>query len=238
MIKKRWFGAVILALLIIIIWNYPSTYVIGINGKIFEKKIPLYAKACGFLYRNRMYKEIVDEIIATEKDDQKKVLAILRWIHENVRYRTPEGLKAVDDHPLNILIRQYGEKDQIEDIFTILCSYAGMKAGRKKCYNHEGNKCMILSFVYAGGRWLIFDAAENKYFFNKDGNIGSIEDYYNGNLIISDEDRATYAEFLDDSKNMDPESFIRIEEQMPFKRIQAQVKKGLIKKTPHKKPIF
>lgn len=236
MLKKRWPAVAVSTILLVAAWNYPLTYRVGVNGKISEKKIPLYAKASGFIYRDWMYKDIVRGIVGEEERDLEKVLAIFRWVNENVRYGVPAGLKSVDDHPLNIIIRQYGGKDQMEDIFTLLCSYAGLKADRKKCYNSSRNESMILSFVYVDGRRLIFDAARNKYFFNRSGGIGSVEDYYNGDLVMSDEEAAAYKEFLADSRDMDPRSYIRIEEQMPFRRIQAEIKKFFIDKKPRVEP--
>lgn len=229
MFRKRWIIAVSGIFLFTAVWNYPSTYRIAINGSIFEKRTPLYAKACGFLYRDWMYKDIVREAIKGQTNEVKKALAVFDWIEKNVRSGIPEGFMAVDDHPLNIIIRQYGTKGQIEDIFTILCSYAGMKAGVKKCYNHAGNKHIPLSFVLADGRWLIFDAARHKYFLNRNRDVGSVEDHYNGDLIMTEEERTYYQEFLDDSRGMNANSFIRTEGQMPLKRIPVQINKFLQK---------
>jgi len=228
--KKRLAWTSALIAILIFIFGYPLTYRIGIDGELFEKKIPLYAKACGFLYRDWAYREIVHNIIGWERNDTKKALLILRWVNDNIMYGIPQGLKVMDDHPLNIIIRQYGAKDQIEDIFTILCSYAGIKAGMYKCYNKEKSRHMILSFVNASGRWLIFDAARNKYFRNKKSGVGSVEDYYNGDLILSDNEKATYEEFLDGLKYIDFSSSTRPEEQNPFTRLPAELKKMFIKK--------
>lgn len=224
--------------LIIIIWNYPLTYRIAVNGKILEKDIPLYAKACGFLYRDWSYREIVRRITRGHKDDLAKVLAIFHWTGDNVRTGIPAGLKMVDDHPLNIIIRGYGGKGQVEDIFTILCSYAGVKAAVKKCYNHSRAKHIALSFVYIGDRWLIFDASSRKYFLNKSGNVAGVEDHFRGNIVMTEKEREDYAEFLDDSGTIKPESIIRVEEQMPSRRIQAQIRRLFIKKSASTEPAF
>jgi len=228
--KRRAAAYVVFLLLVAVIWNLPVSYRIGVDGEIFNKTIPLYAKACGFLYRDRMYKDIVREIVRGEKDETKKTLSIFRWVVDNVHSGIPDGLKLVDDHPLNIIIRQYGSGGQLEDIFTILCGYAGMKAGMKKCYNNAHSSYIVLSFVRVNSRWLIFDVSGNKYFFNRSGEIGSVEDYYGGELVMSDAQRAKYSEFLDDSKGIGLKSFLRVEEQMPFKRTQAGIKRLFIKK--------
>lgn len=216
---------ILTAVCVVLVLNIPMTTRYGVNGVLFTRKIPLYAKACGFFYRDWMYRDIVNDIVRGKKDGSAKAVAILDWTNKNITCEIPPGIKVVDDHPLNIIIRQYGAKDQIEDIFTILCSYAGMKAGRVKCHNPDRTRYVILSLVKADGEWLIFDAANNKYFFNKKGGVGSVEDYLKGDLALSDKDEALYGQFLKDLKNKDFLLFTRAEEQMPLRRFPAQFKK-------------
>lgn len=225
MSKKRILLITALAVIVAVtVWNYPVTYHIGADGRVYEKKISLYAKACGFLYRDWAYKDLVREIIGKEEDEAKKALAILNWTDKNIMRGIPPGLKALDDHPLNIIIRQYGAADQVEDIFTILCSYAGMEAGWNKCYNVTRTKNVILSFVKVSGRWLIFDASRNKYFMNIDGKIASVDDCASGNVLMSNEDAEVYGEFLGNIKDAYKEYSIRPDEQKPLKRIVFELK--------------
>jgi len=225
MSRKRLYWVVGLVLFIGIAWNYPVTYRIGVNSVVYTKNIPLYAKICGYLYRDWMYKDIVNTILADRKeDDEKKVLDILKWTNENVMLMIPKGLRVVDDHPLNIIIRQYGANDQVEDVFTLLCAYAGFKAGMEKCSNSDRTKRIVLSFVNVNGRWLIFNASKGKYFLNREGAIGSVADYLKGGLVLSGDDNAYYTDYMGDLKNMDF-SFTRADEQMPLRRIPIEVKK-------------
>lgn len=225
MSKKRILLITALAVIVAVTaWNYPMTYHIGVNGKIYEKKVPFYAKACGFLYRDWAYKDLVREIIGREMDETKKALAILDWADKNIMRGIPSGLKTLDDHPLNIIIRQYGAADQVEDIFTILCSYAGMEAGWNKCYNADRSKYVILSFVKVNDRWLIFDASRNKYFMNAEGKIASVDDCAGGNIVMSNEDAALYGEFLNNIKDTYSEYSIRPDEQKPLKRVIFELK--------------
>jgi hypothetical protein len=229
--KKRLILTAVLLYAAVIIWNYPLTYRMGINGGQFVKTIPLYAKACGFLYRDWAYKDIVRNITGPGRmDDREKAVAILGWTSENVKAGIPAGLKSVDDHPLNIIIRQYGAGDQIEDVFTILCSYAGMRAGMTKCFNKGRTSLMIFSLVNINGRWIIFHAGRKKYFLNKNGALASVQDYLNGDIVLSDEDRAAYGPFLDGLKNAELLSLTRADEQMPFRRIPAEIRKSLGRK--------
>lgn len=232
--KKRLVSTVVIVFIFIGVWNYPLKYRVGINGEVFERKIPLYAKVNGYLYRDWAYKNIVDDIIGKKKDPVEKVLAILRWVNRHVMHGIPSGLDVVDDHPLNIIIRQYGANDQVEDVFTILCSYAGMEAGMHQCYNSNRTRRTVLSLVRVDDRWLIFDAAKNKYFLNKEGKIGSIDDYFRGNLILSNEEGMQYKEFLYDLKNVDPSSSTRAKEQMPAKRLMILLERAF---RPEKRPV-
>lgn len=214
-------------IMFVAVWNWPVKYRVGVDGVLFEKRIPLYAKACGYLYRDWMYKDIVNGIVKGKEGDDAKVLAILHWTRENVKNSVPRGLKVMDDHPLNIVIRQYGCDDQLNDIFTILCSYAGFRAGMKKCYSADGTRCIIFSLVRIDGEWLIFEAAKGKYFLNKKGSMASIKDYTEGDLVLTSKDAALYKEFLDDLKKADLSTMTRADEQMPLRRIPAQLKKAI-----------
>ncbi len=207
--------------------NIPLTTRYGINGALYTKSIPLYAKAGAFFYRDWMYKDIVRDIVGEKKDDVEKALAILTWVNKNIRYGVPQGCKSIDDHPLNIIIRQYGEKDQIEDVFTILCSYARMEAFRKKCYSPDTKQHTILSLVKADGRWLVFDATRGKYFLNKDGHVASIDDYLKNRVVLPEEDSVYYGDIFKGLVNIDLAHSPRAEEQMPIKRVAIQLKKIL-----------
>jgi hypothetical protein len=236
--SKTWLWSALAIICGALVLSYPATYRVGVDGKLYTKKIPLYAKTAGFLYRDWMYRDIAAEAAGREKDDLGKALALLRWTNSNISLGAPPGLKIVDDHPLNIIIRQFGADDQIEDVFTILCAYCGMRAGRQKCRNRDKTDCIILSFVNIGGEWKIFKAAKNRYFPNRDGGVGSVEDYLKGGLVVTDEieraDGIRYGDYLENLRGLDFSRFTRAEEQMPLLRPAAQLKKFFGSR--HKKP--
>lgn len=224
LLKKILLYVVILTALIVVC-VFPLNVRYGIDGVVYTKKIPLYAKLGGYLYRDWMYRDIVNDITRDIKDDTARALAIMEWTNKNIKNGIPEGLKSLDDHPLNIIIRQYGGGDQIEDVFTILCSYAGMKSGMAKCFNHDKSQARIFSLVNIDGRWLIFEAGKSRYFYNKDGGIASVDDYIAGRMVLSSGDAASYKEFLDSLKDVDCSSFTRPDEQMPVRRLPAVIKR-------------
>jgi hypothetical protein len=184
------------------ICNYPVTYTVNVGGKQVEKRMPLYVKAGGFYYRNWMYKDLVREIVGREDDAANKVLAILSWTNKNITVGTPKGAREAVDYPLDVITRRYGTEEQIEDVFTTLCSYAGLSAGYDTCYNSDRSKGIILSFVKIDGRWLMFDASIGKHFVNKQGKVASVSDSINGNIALSDKEAAVYKEYLDSIKNI------------------------------------
>lgn len=155
------FAGVILFLAIL---NYPVEYSYGEDYHVVRSRIPLYAKTAGFFYRDWKYADIARKITAGRNSDDEKLTALFQWVHVNISSEIPEGLKIVDDHPLNIIIRGYGTDDQLADIFTILCCYAGFEAGYKKIWDTGKKKRIQVSFVKIAGNSFLFDVAGNYIF--------------------------------------------------------------------------
>ena len=145
----------------------------GINYQVHEIKLPLYLKALDFIDRHYNYKNLVSNLLVGTKDDSAKAIKILEYINANVQ-KNPKELPVIDDHPLNILIRGYGVQDQFEDIFTILCTYAGMEAFFEIFKDHPGEPYYI-SFVKIKGRWCPFSAFGGIY-LTKNGAVASVDD--------------------------------------------------------------
>lgn len=219
-------AAIILwAALAVALWWYPARYRIGTDGVVRERPIPLYAKACGYLYRDWAYRDIVREAVSGAPDDGRKAARVLSWTVTHVQRGVPPGLAVVDDHPLNIVIRGYGTDDQLQDVFTILCSYAGLPAGMEKCYSADRSRHIVLSFVKVDGRWLVFDAARNRTFRNMKGAAADTADCAAGAVALSGADAETYGPYLRSAGAVDPASLTRADEQMPTRRLQAEARK-------------
>ena len=133
----------------------------GIDCHVREIQIPLYLKALDYLDRHYDYIELVGVITNGAKDKDEKVLKILDWVHANIRH-TPPGFPVVDDHPLNIIIRGYGVRDQYEDIFTVLCYYTGARAFYASIKNSKGQRFQI-SFVKLHRGWSPISAYSGIY---------------------------------------------------------------------------
>src|SRR5437660_8376164 len=104
------------------ILTLPLTTRQGVNYRVTAYRIPAYVKTIDFLQRHYQYQLLVSRICGGKTSDLDCVLAIFDWTHTTVR-PTPAGWPIVDDHPLNIFIRGYGQADQMADLFTTLSVY-------------------------------------------------------------------------------------------------------------------
>ena len=94
---------------------------IGINYEIYEYKIPVYVKLFDFMQRHFNYKYIVYDINKDYKDDKNKVINLSKWIFKNIKkFTSSDNIDIVDHHPLTILERRLGKKDQFSDILSVL----------------------------------------------------------------------------------------------------------------------
>lgn len=244
------FATIVSAFLILILF-IPLTYKIGIDGVLFIRKIPFYAKIGGFLYRDYQYRALSKEITEGLKTDTSKVLAIYDWTTEHIKRNKPEDWPVRDDHILDIIIRGYGEQDQIADVFTTLCTYSGIRAFWRVYYFKEKIQrntlkqmefaklrspqiaSLVLSFVKSGDRWLVFDVYNNKYFLNNKGEIASLDDLLKDPSLIEKNTGdfkikgLSYAEFFKHIEPIEKMGYLRSEKQMLHKRILFELFKKL-----------
>lgn len=199
-------AVMILLIAIISVLNINVTTKQGINFQVHEIRLPLYLKILDFVDRHYNYKNIVKNILNGTKDENSKALKIFDWITSNVQ-KNPKELPIIDDHPLNVLIRGYGTEDQFEDIFTILCTYAGMDAFPKMFQDKSGNVYYI-SFVKIGGKWRPLSVFGCAYAV-KDDLIASVDD-----ILL---DKNLMAPFSSKINNFESDSFLKEIKGMDFK---------------------
>ncbi|MDP3791609.1 MAG: hypothetical protein Q8R38_06170 [Candidatus Omnitrophota bacterium] len=185
-------------ILIICILNISVVTKQGVDCRLHEIKLPLYLKILNFVDRHYNYKHIVKSITGDTKDDNAKAIKILNWVYTNVR-KSPKELPSIDDHPLHVLIRGYGAGDQFEDIFTILCTYAGMDAFFKMFLN-SSNRIYYISFVKIRGKWCPLSAFDGVY-LTKNGSIASVND-----ILL---DKKLLAPFISNLGNFETDTFLR-----------------------------
>lgn len=216
MVKKNYLKSLLILIIlvsIIIVLNIKVTTKQGIDYKVHEIKLPLYLKILDFVDRHYNYSNLVSNILGDAKGDNEKTVRIFDWITSNVR-KNPKELPIIDDHPMNILIRGYGVQDQFEDIFTILCTYAGMEAFFKRFKNHSGG-IYYMSFVKIGGRWRPLSAFGGVY-AAKDGVIVSVDD-----ILL---DKELLAPFSSNLLNFDTDAFLKDIKSMDYNRWSVRTK--------------
>lgn len=201
----------------------------GIDYNVHAIEMPLYLKIMDFVDRHYNYKNIVANILGSTKNDNAKVVSIFNWVISNM-HKTFGELPVIDDHPLNILIRGYGTQDQFEDIFTLLCNYAGQEAFFKLFKNSSGGVYFI-SFVKIDGKWCPLSAFGGVYAI-KNGVIASVDD------ILADQNNLSPFSsglpgfeadtFLEEIRSMDFKSWsVRTRGQSPGGRIMCFVSRML-----------
>jgi len=122
----------------------------GVSFQVSTLHIPCYMKAIDFLHRHYQYQLIAERITHGLKSDQERVLAVFNWTRQNIR-TTPKGWPIMDDHVLNIIIRGHGVEDQMADVLTTLCAYAGVPAYWRYV------RSLTVSYVKVGGHWAVID---------------------------------------------------------------------------------
>ena len=146
----------------------------GINFQVSTHQVPLYVKAVDFLHRHYQYDLLAHEVTDGMPIDQQRALAIFAWTRQRIR-PTPQGWPIMDDHILHIIIRGHGLEDQVADVFTTLCAYAGVPAFWRIIKTPGTERNLILSFARVEGRWAVFDVANGFVFTDRTGVLVSKE---------------------------------------------------------------
>ncbi len=203
----------------------------GVDGHIRRIEMPLYVKGIQFLARHYEYVRLADEITVSCKTDEEKALAIFDWVDKNIGREIPEGTHIIDDHILNIIIRGYGPSDQVQDVFTTLCTYAKIPAFMYFAYAPDRKDRIILSVASINKRYVLFDAYNGNIFRNSRSDLASIEDIMNDPDIVDAArskpqiDGIPYKDFFYNLKPVDKLYLLRAEQQMPLKRLFFELKK-------------
>jgi hypothetical protein len=151
----------------------PVTTRQGVNFDVTEHRLPLYLKSLEFVERSGQYAQIAGEVTAGASSEAERVERLFAWTRRHVR-QTPDGWPIVDDHILNIIIRGHGMNDQQADVFTTLCSYAGVPAFWTRVPPVPSGPHLLLSFARVDGRWRVFDVANGVVFRTRGGQLAAL----------------------------------------------------------------
>ena len=202
----------------------------GVNYKWQTIRIPLYLKILNFFDRHFNYAWLVSRIVDKNESAQEKVLKIFHWTYENIRHQ-PEELSVTDDHVWYIIVRGYGARDQISDVFTTLCNYAGVDAFYSQVYSRDRTHRVPLSFVRIEKRWFVFDPYYGIYFGDKQGqliDIGSLKSGNNWTMeSLGAKPDIEYMIYLDNLPSVKEIGLNRANIQSPINRLIYEIKKWL-----------
>lgn len=105
----------------------PTTTRQGINYEVAEIRLPLGLKALDFFHRHWHMRRLARQIFRGAATPSARAEAAFGWVRQHIRPQ-PAGLPVVDDHVWHIVIRGYGDPDQMTDVFCTLCHYGGLPA--------------------------------------------------------------------------------------------------------------
>ena len=162
---------------LIAILNISTTQLIGINYKVTEYKIPLYLKLYNFYGRHLNYDYMVDTITRNSKSDIEKVIAISKWVNDNIK-KKPDNIDVIDSHPLTIAERRLGTKEQFFDLLSVMLVYADIDAFM---WYYKEDYIDAITLFKVNGNWSAIDPYYGVAFINNQNNYASITEVSNLN---------------------------------------------------------
>ena len=230
-VARRWWLAVGLGAVLLCALNAPATTRQGINFNVSTAHIPLYVKTLDFLHRHEHYRLLARQITAGFTGDEARAIAVFRWTREHI-VLTPKGWPIVDDHVLNIIIRGYGLDDQMADVFTTLCMYAGVPAFWRNLTPFDEGPILPLSFAKIGGAWRVFDVAHNVVFADTQGRLVPVDVLEKDPAIVETiagdirPGGLSYVRYLGLLQPFTVPDVLRAQQQMPVSRVFFEVRRA------------
>ena len=148
----------------------------GVNYEVTQRTLPLSLKLAGFVYRDMEYRHLSKALTKGVHGDEAKVLRLYDWVRSHLSAGNPPGLPVVDDHVWNIIIRGYGDSDQLADVLATLCAYAGIPANLALLGPPSGPMVHAVAMVKLEGRWCPLDPFYGIMVRSADGRLMSREE--------------------------------------------------------------
>ncbi len=212
------------------LWWMPASTRQGVNFQVRTVQIPLAVKGMDFLVRDWKYRAAAAEITAGQRSPDEKILAIYAWTREHIR-RQPQEWPVIDDHILHIMIRGYGISDQMADVFTTLCAYAGVPAYWRLVRVSPNKGALVLSFARAERGWITLDLSNGVIFRDAAGALVPSAALPASPELVSrvvgdrTVDGVPYADYLNAIGDVTPPSPMRSELQMPGRRLVYELRR-------------
>ena len=178
---KIFFLLIALLIAILIGLNKTSSRLIGINYQVTEYEIPLYLKLYDFYGRHLNYKYLVSKITKNINGDEDKVINLSKWVNKNIQ-KIPQEIEIIDSHPITILERRLGVRDQFSDLLSVLIVYAGIDSFFWRNNNDELKS--VLTYFNLNGEWSLVDPYYGIIFLNLQGELATISELKKSNWEI------------------------------------------------------
>jgi len=178
---KIFFLLIALLIAILIGLNKTSSRFIGINYQVTEYEIPLYLKLYDFYGRHLNYGYLVSKITKNINSDEDKVINLTKWVNKNIQ-KIPQEIEIIDSHPITIVERRLGIKDQFSDLLSVLIVYAGIDSFFLRS-NNDGLKS-ALTYFNLNGEWSLVDPYYGIIFLNLQGKLATISELKKSNWEI------------------------------------------------------
>lgn len=178
---KLFFLFIALLIAILIGLNKTSSQLIGINYKVTEYEIPLYLKLYNFYGRHLNYGYLVSKITKNINSDEDKVINLSKWVYKNIK-KIPQEVEVIDNHPISILERRLGTRDQFSDLLSVLIVYAGIDSFFWRNNNDELKS--VLTYFNLNGEWSLIDPYYGIIFVNLQGELATISELKKSNWEI------------------------------------------------------
>ena len=179
--SKIFFLLIALLISILIGLNKTSSQFIGINYKVTEYEIPLYLKLYDFYGRHLNYGYLVSKITKNINDDEDKVINLSKWVYKNIQ-KIPQEVEIIDSHPITILERRLGVRDQFSDLLSVLIVYAGIDSFF--WINNNDELKSALTYFNLNGEWSLVDPYYGIIFLNLQGELATISELKKSNWEI------------------------------------------------------
>lgn len=167
--RRLAFAAAAVTVMMAIAW-WPTRRSVGVNFVISEQQLPLWKKVTDFVARDRRLARTAQDLLGGHAGADAKAAAAFAWTRANVQ-PTPPGAPVIDDHIWDIIVRRYGESDQIADVFTTLLAYQDVPAYWTLIGVPPDQA--PLSYVWIRDRWRVYDVRDGVVFRNREGDLAT-----------------------------------------------------------------
>ena len=160
---------------LVIVARWPVTTRAGYNYKVSVRQWTLLEKAVAFVDRDFQLRRLSEQIAGTGGTQEQRLLRMYDWVTANLGF-VPEGFPVIDDHVLNIFIRQYGTQDQRAEALAVLASYDGMPGSTIPLGKGPKRRPIQLTVVKLDTRLVLFDVNNNIVFRRPSGELATVKD--------------------------------------------------------------